>query len=122
MADGKTKGADLRSKMYEMAPKDLAEEVVSLMYDDGRSSSYPGGDIGCPESSCRYATSMQLEMLSAMYTLRRLCAEGAVWRVAVVEALASAPAALDTLLAMIVSCPYIGPMGVDDAGDGAGTG
>ena len=92
-------------------------QVVSLLYDDGRESRFPGGSLGCDLSSCRYCTTLQLEVLAACATLRRMCAEGPVWRVAVLEALRAAPRALDTVLALLSSCPFVGPQAEDDAGE-----
>ena len=94
-----------------------AWQVVSLLYDDGRESRFPGGSLGCDPSSCRYCTTLQLEVLAACATLRRMCAEGPVWRVAVLEALRAAPRALDTVLALLSSCPFVGPQAEDDAGE-----
>ena len=94
-----------------------AWQVVSLLYDDGRESRFPGGSLGCDLSSCRYCTTLQLEVLAACATLRRMCAEGPVWRVAVLEALRAAPRALDTVLALLSSCPFVGPQAEDDAGE-----
>lgn len=118
MSDGKTKGGDLETRMYDMNPRELADEFVSLLYDDGRMSTYAGGPVGCDPASCRYASALQLEVLAACHALRRLCDEvEPAWRVAVLEALVAAPRAIDALLAVFVSCPYIGPADGDDPAD-----
>ena len=86
-------------------------QVVSLLYDDGRESRFPGGSLGCDLSSCRYCTTLQLEVLAACATLRRMCAEGPVWRVAVLEALRAAPRALWLRWRQHATAGSVGPCG-----------
>ncbi|KAH8045805.1 manganese ion binding protein [Aureococcus anophagefferens] len=96
-------GADRSSVPAPKETSSSARRQASAKSDDRR-------------ASCRYCTTLQLEVLAACATLRRMCAEGPR-RVAVLEALRAAPRALDTVLALLSSCPFVGPQAEDDAGE-----
>ena len=103
-----TKGADLDRRMYALGPTALADEAASLLWDDGRRSLYAGDAAGCDAAAAPGLTPLQREVLGAATLLRRLCDEGPEWRVAACEALAAAPAAVDTALALLAAPPRFG--------------
>ena len=103
-----TKGADLDRRMYALGPTALADEAASLLWDDGRRSLYEGDAAGCDAAAAPGLTPLQREVLGAATLLRRLCDEGPEWRVAACEALAAAPAAVDTALALLAAPPRFG--------------
>lgn len=102
-APAATKGADLDRRMYALGPTALADEAASLLWDDGRWSLYAGVDAAAAPG----LSALQREVLGAAALLWRLCDEGPEWRVAVCEALAAAPAAVDTALALLARRPRV---------------